>query len=84
MLEQCVFICKAFPEGIPSEVVWNEILHDENIEGDNGFKYEEKVLSKVRKKVDRSLYLIVIILQYRYCNENTLILRGVLFFSKKG
>ena len=37
-----VFICKAFPNGIPDEVFWNEVNHTENIDGDNGFKYEDK------------------------------------------
>lgn len=28
--------CKAFKEEIPPEVLWNEIIHDKPINGDNG------------------------------------------------
>ena len=34
-------ICKAYPEGIPDEIFWNKKLHTENIDGDNGYKYDE-------------------------------------------
>lgn len=41
--ENGTFICKAFPNGIPEDVFWNKIYHTENIDGDNGFKYEDIV-----------------------------------------
>lgn len=34
-------ICKAFSDGIPEEIFWNKISHTENIEGDNGFLYDD-------------------------------------------
>ena len=34
------FLCKAFPEGIPADLLWNRISHQENVPGDNGIKYE--------------------------------------------
>lgn len=34
------YICKSYPNGIPEEIFWNKISHEENIEGDNGYKYE--------------------------------------------
>lgn len=39
--ENDIFVCRAFPDGIPEDVFWNRIDHTENIEGDNGIKYEE-------------------------------------------
>lgn len=33
--------CKAFPEGIPSDVFWSKIIHDKPIEGDHGILYEK-------------------------------------------
>lgn len=32
--------CKAFPEGIPVEVLREEIDHSKNIDGDNGICFE--------------------------------------------
>ena len=29
-------ICPAFPEGIPVEIILNEIIHDEELEGQEG------------------------------------------------
>lgn len=40
--EKGVFICKAFPDGIPDDVFWNNIWHDEHIDGDNGYRFEDK------------------------------------------
>ena len=33
--------CKAFPEGIPSDVFWSKITHDKPIEGDHNILYEK-------------------------------------------
>jgi hypothetical protein len=35
--------CKAFPEGIPQEILTQELDHTKPIEGDHGFLYESKV-----------------------------------------
>lgn len=32
--------CKAFPDGIPSEIINGEWDHTEQIDGDNGIQYE--------------------------------------------
>ncbi len=34
------FCCKAFTEGIPEDIFWNKISHNQNIEGDKGIKFE--------------------------------------------
>ena len=34
------FCCKAFPKGIPEDVLWNKINHEDYIDGDNGYKLE--------------------------------------------
>lgn len=34
------YSCSAFPDGIPDDVFWNKVLHEENIEGDNKIKFE--------------------------------------------
>ncbi len=34
------FCCKAFPKGIPEDVLWNKINHEDYIDGDNGYKFE--------------------------------------------
>lgn len=37
--------CRAFPDGIPSDVVLSdEIRHDKHLPDDNGFKYDPKVM----------------------------------------
>ena len=33
-------ICSAFPNGIPDDVFWNKITHTQNIDNDNGIKFE--------------------------------------------
>ena len=33
-------ICAAFPEGIPREILFNEVLHDKPYPGDHGIRYE--------------------------------------------
>lgn len=35
-----LFLCKAFPEGIPADLLWNRISHQENVPGDNGIRFE--------------------------------------------
>ena len=40
------FKCKAFPDGIPQAIVSGELSHIENIDGDNGFKFEPKDLDE--------------------------------------
>ena len=35
-------ICKAFPKGIPDEILWSKgISHTTPIDGDNGFRYDK-------------------------------------------
>lgn len=34
--------CKAFPEGIPKDILFNVILHNKPIEGDKGFIFIPK------------------------------------------
>jgi len=36
--EETVFVCRAFPRGIPQEILAGK-PHDENVEGDNGIKF---------------------------------------------
>lgn len=33
-------ICSAFPNGIPDDIFWNKITHTQNIDNDNGIKFE--------------------------------------------
>ncbi len=35
-----LFLCKAFPEGIPADLLWNRVSHQENVPGDNGIRFE--------------------------------------------
>ena len=35
-----IYVCKAFPDGIPLDVFWNKIDHITNIENDNGIHFE--------------------------------------------
>ena len=37
--DETVFVCKAFPQGIPKEILLGEKSHSENIEGDKGIKF---------------------------------------------
>ncbi len=37
-----IYICKAFPDGIPRDVFWNRVYHTDNIPGDHGILYEDK------------------------------------------
>jgi len=39
MGEETVFVCRAFPKGIPQDLLSAKIPHDENVEGDNGIKF---------------------------------------------
>lgn len=32
--------CKAFPKGIPAEIITGEFVHDEPYKGDNGIMFE--------------------------------------------
>ena len=38
--------CKAFPKGIPQEIVNGEVDHISSYDGDKGIQYEEKELVK--------------------------------------
>lgn len=31
--------CDAFPEGIPDEIIFNEVSHKNPVDGDNGLRY---------------------------------------------
>lgn len=49
--------CKAFPDGIPEDVFWNKIRHNENIENDNGIKFEQidwKEYGKKQKEEEKN------------------------------
>lgn len=35
-----IYKCRAFPEGIPNDIFWNKIDHNNNIDGDKGIKFE--------------------------------------------
>lgn len=35
-----LFVCRAFPKGIPEEILSGEVNHTESYPGDNGFRYE--------------------------------------------
>ena len=34
--------CKAFPEGIPWEIIHGKVKHEQPIPGDNGIQFEQK------------------------------------------
>lgn len=34
------FKCKAYPEGIPAEIVLGKTNHDRPLEGDHGYQYQ--------------------------------------------
>ena len=35
--------CKAFPDGIPIEILSGPVVHNKDIEGDNGIRWKKKV-----------------------------------------
>lgn len=35
------FCCTAFPNGIPDDVFWNKIIHNEHIVNDNNIIFEQ-------------------------------------------
>lgn len=35
-------VCKAFPNGIPNEIIIGELLHDKPYQGDNGIMFEPR------------------------------------------
>ena len=37
-----IYKCKAFPDGIPADLMLNKILHTKNVEEDNGYLFESK------------------------------------------
>tara|TARA_Y100000593_G_C4307682_1_gene336615 strand:- start:2077 stop:2304 length:228 start_codon:yes stop_codon:yes gene_type:complete len=45
--------CKAFPEGIPIEIQFGSISHDKPFPGDNGIRYEKKIIKSVIPPVIR-------------------------------
>jgi hypothetical protein len=46
-----VYVCIAFPEGIPDDISFGDNLHEENIEGDGGYKYiQSPNISNTKKK----------------------------------
>ena len=58
MVSQCTFCahrspdgtkCKAFPSGIPVQLLYNEHDHTLPYEGDNGIHYQAVVLGAARK-----------------------------------
>lgn len=36
------FFCKAYPEGVPRDIVWNKHDHRKPFPGDNGITFEPK------------------------------------------
>jgi hypothetical protein len=38
--EDQVVVCKAFPDGIPSEIAFGDMTHEEPYPGDQGTRYE--------------------------------------------
>ena len=34
--------CKAFPKGMPKDIIRNDFIHDKEYLGDNGIRYEQK------------------------------------------
>lgn len=40
-IETGEYICNAFPEGVPEEILYNRYIHTEPYEGDNGIQFEE-------------------------------------------
>lgn len=34
--------CDAFPNGIPDEILWNEVSHIKAYPGDNGLRFEQE------------------------------------------
>ena len=37
-----VVVCGAFPEGIPAEIAYGDVLHKKPFKGDNGIQFEKK------------------------------------------
>lgn len=35
------YVCAAYPEGIPEDVLWGKISHKEHIEGDHGYIFKQ-------------------------------------------
>ncbi len=35
-----IVVCRAFPEGIPDEIAYGDVLHLESYPGDNGIQFE--------------------------------------------
>ena len=55
--EKNEYYCKSFPDGIPEDVFWNKIWHKENIENDNGIKFEQidwKEYGKKQKEEEKN------------------------------
>ena len=66
------FLCKAFPEGIPADLLWNRISHQDNVPGDNGIKYEgiEKPLNPALELFLNSVRAIKILKREGYNTYN--------------
>lgn len=40
-IDDTKFTCKAFPDGIPDDLVFNKVSHKKPYEGDKGIQFEE-------------------------------------------
>lgn len=36
------YVCKAFPDGIPADIKFNQVDHTKPYKGDNGIRFEPK------------------------------------------
>jgi len=59
-------ICKAFPDGIPEEILAGEVDHTNPYPGDHGITFEERKESRPRK------FIIFVILLEDFHKRNTL------------
>mgnify|MGYP005834267629 CR=1 FL=1 len=45
--------CDAFPGGIPIEIQFGSVVHDKPFTGDNGIRYEKRILKEIKPPLIR-------------------------------
>lgn len=49
------YVCRAFPTGIPEDVLWNERNHADPIPGDRGYRWELDVNNEANDRVTQAM-----------------------------